>query len=487
MGRGTSAAETVEQGSVGAGGTDDSPLRAGKPGRRPKPRPRQPSTVDLFWQSVKHYLPDFIAWLREIPDPRRCPGLCTYPVEYLALMALVMLCGQCGSRRQLNRDRQGKEFGANLWKLLDQPFREACCSDTMNGVLEQVAPEEFERLIARIVQCLHRGKVLRNFLCDGKLVVAVDGTQMLVFRQRHCEHCLTRTLADGSTQYFHYVLAAKIVTPIGLVVPFAFEFVENPEGLGEFDKQDCELKASRRLFGKIRDLFPRLSIMLVGDGLYAEETTFQFCEKATWDFLITLKEDKIPTLDKQLPGSPDAWGGRRIVSNLRPDATRLERRVHWKTPLSYRKLTLHVIRLEETDGAGQRLYLNQWITNVKPNPDNALNLAQTGRLRWKIENEGTNTQKNGGYEMEHGYGLGGNAWKNYYLILQIGQLFNDLVRFGDLLQKLAQDKRATFARLYGTIRQFARCLIESLRTTIIGAEPPPWGQGAIQIRLVGTG
>jgi len=294
-------------------------------------------------------------------------------------------------------------------------------------------------------------------------------------------------LADGSTQYFHYVLAAKIVTPIGLVVPFAFEFVENPEDLGEFDKQDCELKASRRLFLKIRQLFPRLAIMLVGDGLYADETTFQWCEKAGWDFLITLKDGKIPSLDQRLSADPDTWGGRRITSNRRPDGTRLERRVHWKTPLPYRTLILHALRFEEVDGDGKRQYFNLWITNVKPNPENALNLAQTGRLRWKIENEGTNTQKNGGYGMEHGYGLGGNAWKNYYLILQVGQLFNDLVRFGDLLQKLAQDKRATFARLYGTIRQFARCLIESLRTTIIGSEGTSRAGGAIQIRLVGTG
>ena len=66
-------------------------------------------------------------------------------------------------------------------------------------------------------------------------------------------------------------------------------------------------------------------------------------------------------------------------------------------------------------------------------------------------------------------------------------MFNDLVRFGDLLQKLTMDKRATFACLYGTIRQFARCLMDSLRTAVFGAEGPPWGGRAIQIRLIGTG
>jgi len=402
-------------------------------------------------------------------------------------MALAMFCCQCGSRRQLDRERWGPEFGANLWRLAGRNFREVCCSDTMNGVLEILAPERLEELIAALVSAMQRGKVLRNFLCDGRLVVAVDGTQMLVFSQRHCPHCQTRTLPDGSVQYFHYVLAAKIVTSLGLVVPFAFEFVENPARMDEFDKQDCELKAARRLFRRIRRLFPRLRIMLVGDGLYADETTFRQCEELGWDFMITLKPGKIPSLDRQLPADPMKWGGRRVTSRHLPDGTRLDWRLYWRTPLRYRSLILHTLRFEEDNAKGERLYHNNWITNVKPNHHNALDLAQAGRLRWKIENEGTNTQKNGGYRMEHGYGLGGNAWKNYYLILQIGQLFCDLVRFGDLLQKLTGDRRGTFARLYGTIGQFAGRLMESLRNTVLGADPPPWGSAAIQLRLIGTG
>jgi hypothetical protein len=426
-----------------------------------------------------------------MPDPRKRPEKATFPVEFVVMMALLMFCGQCGSRRQLDRDRKGAEFGLNLWKMVGGKHMEACCSDTMNNVMAGLAPEEFDRLIALVAAALHRNKALRNFLCNGKLVVAVDGTQMYTFGKRHCDGCQTRTLADGSTQYFHYVLAAKIVTSIGLVVPFAFEFCENPADMGEFDKQDCELKASRRLFTKIRTLFPKQEIMLVGDGLYADETTFSLCEKYGWDLMVTRKEGKIPTLDSQLEGDATLWGGKRVVGHTLPapagkKGVRLERRLYWKTPMKYRELILHAVRSEEYDADGTRLYMNEWITNVKPEYSNALELAQSGRLRWKIENEGTNTQKNGGYGMEHGYGLGGNAWKNYYLVMQLGQLFNDLVRLGDLLQKLAGDKRANFARLYGSMANFARRLMESLRNTALGATPP-WGNGDIQIRLAGTG
>ena len=53
--------------------------------------------------------------------------------------------------------------------------------------------------------------------------------------------------------------------------------------------------------------------------------------------------------------------------------------------------------------------------------------VQAGRLRQKIENEGFNTQKNGGYKMEHKYSrVNSLAMKNYYQRLQIGHMINQL-------------------------------------------------------------
>jgi hypothetical protein len=124
-----------------------------------------------------------------------------------------------------------------------------------------------------------------------------------------------------------------------------------------------------------------------------------------------------------------------------------------------------------------------WITDLKPDHRHAMGLAKAGRLRWKIENEGTNTPKHGGYEMEHGYGVKGNAWKNYLLLTQVAQLLNDLYRLGDLPAKITGDVHSTFAALYGSMRYFAKCLIESLRTALIRPDAGP-DPHTIQIRLV---
>jgi len=98
------------------------------------------------------------------------------------------------------------------------------------------------------------------------------------------------------------------------------------------------------------------------------------------------------------------------------------------------------------------------------------------------KNEGFNTQKNGGYEMEHLYGKGEKAWKNYFLTLQVSQLMNDLTRFGDYIQKITGDPKATFESVYETMRYFAERLIECWRWRLpnIGQQPRP---RTFQIRL----
>jgi hypothetical protein len=47
-------------------------------------------------------------------------------------------------------------------------------------------------------------------------------------------------------------------------------------------------------------------------------------------------------------------------------------------------------------------------------------------MRWKIENEGFNVQKTGGYELEHAYTNNPNSAKVFYLLLQIAHLLAQL-------------------------------------------------------------
>ena len=73
----------------------------------------------------------------------------------------------------------------------------------------------------------------------------------------------------------------------------------------------------------------------------------------------------------------------------------------------------------------------EYVTGIKPDSDNVRAISFAGRLRWKIENEGFNTQKNGGYELEHKYNRNSyNGLKNYCTLLQIAHAVNQLVEKG---------------------------------------------------------
>lgn len=459
-----------------------------KPGRPKAERPPEPCAAAEFLVSMRHFLPQLPQWMDQLEDPRTRPEACTYSMREIVMLALLMLCTQCGSRRQLDRKTLRERFLLNFRVLLDDEEAAVTCADNMNRVLTMTRVSELEELAVRCTRALNKSKVLRKFKCDGMVVVAVDGTQMLTFNSRHCEHCLTRTLSNGKTQYYHYVLAAKIVTPVGLVLPAAFEFIENPDG--KFDKQDCETKAFKRMAPRLAKLLKGFDMLLVGDGLYANEPFMDICERRGWSYAVTLKDTQLPSLQEQVSR---ALQGRKVVDSsgrprLKPKTGTVEetdgettRVVHWITPLRYRNRVVHRLEMTETGPDGQS-YHNVWITDLKPNRHNAMALAKAGRMRWKIENEGINTQKTGGYEMEHGYGVKGDAWKNYYLLMQIAQMLNDLYRLGDLPAKIAGDLRGTFAVLYGSVRNFAERLMESLRNDTIDPESGP-DPGGIQIRL----
>jgi hypothetical protein len=57
-------------------------------------------------------------------------------------------------------------------------------------------------------------------------------------------------------------------------------------------------------------------------------------------------------------------------------------------------------------------------------------------LRWKIENEGFNTLKNGGYGMEHQYARKSYpALKNYFQFMQMAHLIHQLMTINTRFQE----------------------------------------------------
>ena len=133
--------------------------------------------------------------------------------------------------------------------------------DTVNSVLRVLPDSELEQVRMNLMSQLFEQKWLREYrLLDKYYLVAIDATGIVSFDKPHCEHCLTKKSKTGKTTYFYYVLDTKLITPDGHAISLASEWIEKPEG--EFDNQDCELKAFIQLSEKIKKHSSRLAVCL---------------------------------------------------------------------------------------------------------------------------------------------------------------------------------------------------------------------------------
>jgi hypothetical protein len=139
----------------------------------------------------------------------------------------------------------------------------------------------------------------------------------------------------------------------------------------------------------------------------------------------------------------------------------------WVNGLRYtdsadREWTLNALQCTETKKDGEQTEWS-WVTSLEVNHQTVAEVATNGgRERWRAENEGFNTQKNSGLNLEHAYSH--TCWKAYYFLLQIAHLLLQLVEKGSLLLHLAQEQgQRTAVDLFGSLKNMAQRLLESVR------------------------
>lgn len=104
-----------------------------------------------------------------------------------------------------------------------------------------------------------------------------------------------------------------------------------------------------------------------------------------------------------------------------------------------------------------------WITSIKiSNADMGAELQRIGRLRWKIENEGFNTQKNLGYNLEHKYSrISFNTTRNYYQCMQIAHLIEQITRLSKQIKELLASGRTSVVKMRERLlNMLVFCLID---------------------------
>ena len=314
----------------------------------------------------------------------------------------------------------------NLFGFMgEEPMKYLPHGVTVNEYMEKLNPQELQDIQQKQVYGLIRSKTFYDARFRKKWLVIVDATQTYSGKRKLNNQCLERHYNKGTEEetvnYHCDVLEAKIVLGENLIVSIASEFIENngedaekqKKLSEEKQKQDCETKAFQRLSEKLKNKFPRLPIVLLADSLYASEPVMEICRNNSWDFIIRYKNGSIPSIAEEYEAIPEKTkaGHAEFVNDIDYNGNPINMLRFWEEQVKNGE----VIRTEF-----------QWLTSIRLTKNNAEKVAEAGRKRWKIENEGFNRQKNWQGDITHACSYDANAMKNHYLMVQIADMVKQL-------------------------------------------------------------
>ena len=255
-------------------------------------------------------------------------------------------------------------------------------------------------------------------------------------------------------QYYVYVLEANLAFQNGMVIPLLSEILSYTEGDNKNDKQDCEQRAFKRLAERLKKSFPRLSIMVLLDGLYPNGPVMELCRKNNWDFMIVLQDDSLPLVWEEIEGSEKS----AARESPPPEHGGIARqRFRWVNDIDYRYVCpitgkekqqlVHAVICEESweeiapgsTDVVTKTSRHVWISAEPLHKRTVHERCNLGaRHRWGIES-GILVEKHQGYQYEHCFSYDWKVMCGYHYLMRLGHALNVLARHSYALAKYVRD------------------------------------------------
>lgn len=389
---------------------------------------------------VRRFFPGLLPSLKTITDKRH-PSYIKYGNHVLLMTRILSAIFYISSMRKTSEEFNTEKVIKNIGYVCGENLSEVPYWETINQYLKTVPTEELQRVIHELVRELVRSRAFEDARIHGKYwQVIVDGTQLTSSRRKLDGECLYRVYNRGTekeyTEYYYYVLEAKLYLHKNIYVSIMTEFVENSDS--EAEKQDCEIKAAKRLMERMKERFPMLPICISADSLYACESMVEMCKNYHWAYMIRYKKGSIPSIYEEYQSL------RQLEHNYREYQTEGLR--CWYDHVNGIEYRGHLVNvLEYGDSEGKAFC---FLTNLPITEKNRKDLLEDGRRRWGIENQGFNTQKRQGYALEHLFSRNYQAVKNHYLLIQIGHMISQILESWEKLwKKIKQSRQQKHRRL----------------------------------------
>ena len=412
-----------------------------------------------FVKMQNHFFPNFIEKLGKVDDPRK-ENYIDYSSEELLYPLILKNTCTIETMRQMTEWFGDANCTQNLEKLMGRKIENIAHYDTINNFLERLDINELSKIKLGMIKTLIRNKSFYQArMQENQWIVILDATGLYHFREKHCDNCLVKEITDkkGNKKkiYYHNVLEAKIVLADNIILSLGTEFIENESE--DVEKQDCEINASKRLLNRIKEEFPKLKICILGDSLYAAESIMDICKDNDWNYLLSCKDgrQKNLILDYRYVIDSGEYGEKKNILKEEKGTAKYVNHVEEITGKDF-IANIFEYEFEKTNKKTNKSTMVNflWITDIELTNRNIEEMVKYGRKRWKIENEGFNTQKNILYRIEHLNSKNPNAMKNHYLLTQIADILMQLYLAGTkVLKELKQAIKNTSSRLLETFRR----------------------------------
>lgn len=429
-------------------------------------------------QIARQLLPILLRRLSKIKDPRN-PKRVVHKLTVCLLYGILSFVYQMASRRAANKAMTRPMFKENLQVLFPE-LETIPHHDTLYRLLERIDVNEIEATHLEVVRRQIRNKRFCRFVINSCYPIAVDGTQKLSRDVCWSDECLQRRVGkpeDEQYQYYVYVLEANLAFHNGMSIPLMSEFLTYRDGDTQTAKQDCELKAFKRLVERLKTTFPRLRIMLLLDGLYPNGPIIKLCCQKSWDYMIVLQDKSLPSVWAEFRRLR-LYTQKTLLKNEKDDClTRIWRgrvqEFEWLDGIEYAfddsrpVLKLNLVTCHETwqevdKKSGETVTKSSrhaWLSRRVLTHKNVHERCNLGaRHRWTGIETSILVEKCQGYHYEHCFAYDWTAMKGYHYLMRMAHLFNELAKYSASLAKHIRDE--------GGVRAFIRFV----RETIAG----PW-------------
>ena len=137
---------------------------------------------------IHHFFPTLFNRIKEIEDYRKKSD---YELAELITACIAMFIFKEGSRNAFNNDRQEEEFKQNYQRIFKMRLPHM---DSVDKVMRRLKDSELEELKTSMIRTLIEKKTLHKYRFLKKwFVVAVDGSGIMSFSEKHCDQCSHKT------------------------------------------------------------------------------------------------------------------------------------------------------------------------------------------------------------------------------------------------------------------------------------------------------